>query len=1613
MKHKLVVIILAFFLLFCGYFFYTIYEDAKEKAISDLNRQQLIHVQQAKRGIESFFENTIDFLTELSKSKHVIDLDEIGRQEINFAHDIRPTGITAITRVGGQGKIIYTSPFNPSLIKRDISYQTHIKRIMQTHQPVVSDIFEAVQGYKALALHIPVLNRGAFAGTIGVLVDFEYFAKHFLEVIRSGKTGYAWIINAEGTELYCPVPGHTGNSVFENCKDFPTIISMAKEMVKGRQGTTTYVFDRVRDKEVEIIRKHAVYMPIKIVDSFWSIVVATTEKEVLGSLLVFKNKLILLLGFLLLGSILFSYYVLKAFGIVKEEAKRKEMENALRESEEKFRLLFENSSDAHILYRGKAFIDCNQSALNMLGFENKNQLMAKHPNDISPEHQPDGRLTQDKAEEMISLALKNGSHRFEWLCRRSDGSDLLLDVLLNAISIKGELIIHGVWRDITHQKQMEDALQESILRQNEAIKAGKVGLWDWSLLDNKVQYSPEWKKQIGYEENEISDDFQEWESRVHPDDLEPTLKEVQKSIEQKLRDHRVEFRFRHRDGSYRWILAQASIIQDDTGRPIRMVGSHLDITERKQAEEALRESEARFRRLFEHSNDAIFIHTLEGKIRDVNIRACEMLGCTKNDFLEQTISQLHPKESLQEAEGAIRETSEKGAVRFETKFKKADGSTLDVEISSRVVDSEKGIVQGIVRDISPRKKAEKALRESEAFIKAVMDNLPVGIAVNSVNPDVEFEYMNDNFPKYYRTTRKALADPNCFWDSVYEEPEFRDKIKKRVLDDCASGDPERMYWVDVPITREGEETSFITARNTPVPDKQLMISTVWDVTERKLAEEALLKQQFFLQKAQELGRIGAWEIDIKKNELLWTDENYRIFGIPIGTELTYETFLQCVHPDDREYVDTKWKASFNKKPYDIEHRLLVDGKVKWVREKAELEFNEKDECIRGTGFTQDITDRKRAAADMESQKAFLDRIIDQSPFATWISDAEGTLQRANPALKKFLNVTDEQLVGKYNVLNDPLVEQQGLIPLIRTVYEEGKTITFICDWDTSDIPKMDLQGATPVSIEATMFPIHNSEGEITNVALNWIDITDRKEAEAALRESTEKYRRLVENLEHEYFFYSHDTNGVFNYVSPSIMNILGYSQEEFLTHYTEYLTDNPINKKVEYHSDLSTQGEKQPPYEVEISNKDGGVRRLEVSEVPVFDNEGKIVGVEGIAHDITERVVAEETRKMLETQLQQAHKMEAIGTLAGGIAHDFNNILTPILIQAELAKMTVSQDDPVQTNLGEIMGAGHRAKDLVKQILTFSRQSENQHVAIDIVPIFKETLKLLRASIPRTIDIVQNIKETPGMVLADPTQIQQIIMNLCTNAAQAMEEMGSVLELTLGNVELNDEDIQAYSDIGPGNYVMLKVSDTGTGIEPGIMDKIFDPFFTTKPTGEGTGMGLAMVHGIVKSHGGAINIYSEPGKGTTFVVLLPRIEKGTKLETKEPGQVLPKGNEKILFIDDELAIANLGQQMLERLGYMVETRTSSIEALKAFQNRPDKYDLVMTDMTMPNMTGENLAKELMRIRPNIPIIISTGFSIQMDEKKARNMGIKAFVMKPFIMKDVAETIRKVLDAPSD
>ena len=513
------------------------------------------------------------------------------------------------------------------------------------------------------------------------------------------------------------------------------------------------------------------------------------------------------------------------------------------------------------------------------------------------------------------------------------------------------------------------------------------------------------------------------------------------------------------------------------------------------------------------------------------------------------------------------------------------------------------------------------------------------------------------------------------------------------------------------------------------------------------------------------------------------------------------------------------------------------------------------------------------------------------------------------------------------------------------------------------------------------------------------DISERKQAEA------ERERLLLAIEQADEIVVITDNSGNIQYVNPAFEKITGYSAGEAIGE-NPRLIKSGQNDEASYKTlwDTILAGN---PWTGRLLNKrkDGGPYTAECSISPVKDKKGNVINFVWISRDITNDLE-------LEKRISQAQKMESIGNLAGGIAHDFNNLLFPIIGMSELLLEDLPRHSQEYENVQQILKAGMRGSDLVKQILAFSRQSEHKLIPVRPRQVLKEVMKLIRSTIPSYIEIEENLQSDCGFIMADPTEIHQVAMNIVTNAFHAVEAKGGKIEVMLKEVDLGTD---AWSEgvPGPGRYALLSITDTGHGISPHFIDKIFEPYFTTKEQGKGTGLGLAVAYGIIKKLKGDIKVYSEAGKGTTFNIYLPLMEKAVLTNTVKQAEDDPKGNERILLVDDEEAIVDLEKLMLERLGYHITERTSSSDALKVFKANPSAFDLVISDMSMPNMTGDQLFRELITIRPDIPVILCTGFSARIDQEKAETIGVKGFLMKPVVRSEMVKMVRKVLDEAKD
>ena len=752
----------------------------------------------------------------------------------------------------------------------------------------------------------------------------------------------------------------------------------------------------------------------------------------------------------------------------------------------------------------------------------------------------------------------------------------------------------------------------------------------------------------------------------------------------------------------------------------------------------------------------------------------------------------------------------------------------------------------------------------------------------------------------------------------------------------------------------------------------------------------------YLLKAGSLGDDCDWRViaDASYLPLVADISGYGIHRLTILGCLILLTILLS-HFLSRGFISTvvKLQSLTGSLPRRLEEVADMAWPKSRIEELAALSDNIQEMAL---ALVHDISRRRTTEGALRLSESKFRSYIESAPFAIFVADREGRFVDCNPATADLLGYDASSLrdLAILDVHPEEFHEKvrQDFAALLR----EGRLETEV---------RMTRRDGRPiwVSLHVVMISERLSLGYC-------LDISSLKQTEEALRESEERFRTIFEQA--AVGVAQMDTStGRFIRVNRKFCDIVGYSEEELLDRNFQVITHpDHVKGDVAMVERLRTGDIGSYSIEKRYIHRNGSTVWASLTVSPIRKEGLRERSHIAIVQDITERKRLEEERARVEAQLRQAQKMESLGTLAGGIAHDFNNILGIITGYTELVRMNAGDGQGLSTDLQEVLRATERAKDLVRQILAFSRQSEQEKRPIQLGPIVKEALKMLRATLPSTIGVEMKVS-SDAVVLADPIQIHQVLMNLCTNAAHAMRDTGGDLEVDLEDLLLTPEDSPSLSDLPPGAYVALTVKDTGHGIDPAIQDRIFDPFFTTKEKGVGTGLGLSVVHGIVQSHGGEIRVSSRPGEGSTFHVHLPCLESAPVQET-EVASPPPRGKERILVVDDEPALAAAIKHMLERLGYRADFRTNGVDALNAFRGqfgeRP--FDLVITDMTMPHLTGMDLAKELLEIDPELPVLLCSGFSERADAEKAEGMGIRGFLMKPVGLKDLADMVRKVLDA---
>ena len=888
------------------------------------------------------------------------------------------------------------------------------------------------------------------------------------------------------------------------------------------------------------------------------------------------------------------------------------------------------------------------------------------------------------------------------------------------------------------------------------------------------------------------------------------------------------------------------------------------------------------------------------------------------------------------------------------------------------------------------KEEKDFLNESEKQIQYLFENFPGYIII--INREGIIQYINRLLINSLEdVVGKSIYDFNASESSDYYK-EILSNIdrtgKTYTTESTGPSIDGGIAWYEIsciPLKKEGAIVNYLLF--------------IVNITERKRAEGALKKSKAMLDSIFQVSPSGI--ILISNREVKEVNERICQMTGYTGEDL-YGKSTRMLYFDEKEYKRVgrnlyKMICKSGSGSIETLWRHKNGGVIDVFLSTTLISPDEDFQVLAFTAL--DITERKRVERELKQNEEHYRLLADNVSDVIWTSDLGINITYSSPSVEKLRGFTVDEVMNQ-NL--DQILTPKSFEYAFSLLSEKMESIQDGTYQPMTIELEFKHKDGSFIITESTISVVYDNNNMPIRLLGVTRDIRERRRTEEALRESEERLRSVLQNSPDYIITVDRDCKIIYlnrSFPGYSINNMIGtyifdYTLKEYYEIYKKTIEKVFLTKKMATIESIVP---------------------LQHDQNAVFDSrfgptmlDGRVVSVVMIATDISDRKKAEEDKERIQVQLRQSQKMEAIGTLAGGIAHDFNNILSGIFGYTELAMRKQSKKSEVYNYLSQIFHAANRASDLVSQILTLSRQQDQDRKPVDVGLIVEETLKFLRASLPSTIVISINISSKSDMVLADATQIQQIIMNLCTNAMHAMQLNGGILSVKLNKIDLDSQFVNKFSDLRAGKYLMLEVSDTGHGMSSKIIDRIFDPFFTTKQKGAGTGLGLAIIHGIVKSYEGAITVHSEVDKGSTFQLFLPIVDSIHSEKETEEEKFLPGGNECILVVDDEVSLVDMIKEMLEELGYQVTSMISSVDALEAFELQPDKFDVVITDHTMPNMTGAEMAQKMLSRRPNTPIIMCTGFSDQVNYEKAKLMGISEFLSKPISYQDYAEAIMRVL-----
>ncbi|MEI7989517.1 MAG: PAS domain S-box protein, partial [Chloroflexota bacterium] len=1081
---------------------------------------------------------------------------------------------------------------------------------------------------------------------------------------------------------------------------------------------------------------------------------------------------------------------------------------------------------------------------------------------------------------------------------------------------------------------------------------------------------------------------------IHPDDRE----KVNKANETIINDQKfssLEYRVVWPDGSVHTVwMEPGEKVLDENGLILRLKGIVQDISERKIAEAALYESDKRYRLISENSGDVIWTLNLASQhFTYVSPSVYRLRGLTPEEVMAEPMEKaMTPESSRMVMENLPRRIQaymagdESARTNIDDVIQvHRDGSNIPTEVVTTLVANEVGQVVeviGVSRDISSRRQTEE---ERERIFNLVPDLICIA------STDGYFKKINPAWEMALGfTTNELLSTPFVEFIHPDDVASTFAEVQKQVNGNRT------FSFINRYRCKNGKYKWFEWVAN-PSPDGTLLYAAARDITERKQTEEQvnILMERFEL--AARAAHLGVWDWDIENDRLTWDDRMYDLYGTNKKTfSGAYETWLNGLHPEDRASSDEiSQQALRGEKEYDTEFRVIwPDGTVRWLKAYGQVIRNSDGKPLRMIGINFDISAQKSSIDALARMEDRYRKIMIATPDNIILLDEDMLIQYINhvsPGLNE-----KEVLGSKWLDWLELADRTRALKAFEHTLNTgEGTTIEFRANG-------LDRK-MTWFEVKFALVP-GDKNREIVLVAH---DITERRQFDEALRKSEEQYR-LINNASQD-SIYSFDMDDRFTSANRHLCEELKLSPEEIIGKTPSELgfPESRCNDLAEMHKKV-LETNRTHVFEGDTPMPDGQVHVFELTMNPLHDSESRIVGIAETSRDITDIKRAEVDNRLLSEQLLQAQKMESVGQLAGGVAHDFNNLLGVIIGHSEIALNKISENDPTRVYFKEIFDAAQRSADLTRQLLAYARKQTINPKVLDLNGIVNSMLMMLQRMIGEDIDLVWNPGEGKLTVKIDPTQVDQVLANLIVNARDAIKDVGKIT-IETGRVEFDREYCSRHAEVIPGIYIMLAVSDNGTGMDRETQSHLFEPFFTTKSIGEGTGLGLATVFGIVKQNNGFINVYSEPQKGTTIKIYLPRFESEVVADPYTEVSVAIQGEgEIIMIVEDELALLDLCRDSLEDLGYNVLAANTPGEAILLAEEHAGSIQLLITDVVMPEMNGRDLASKLLAISPGIKIMFTSGYTANViAHRGVLDQGVN-FIQKPYLIKDLAAKVREVL-----